>query len=85
MKFNYDMSICILRGGDWREGEGRGREVVLRRSKRRRYLPEIRTFFCGQTDILVYREVTLPITLPKIPQLTSSDSILMKLFSTSSC
>ena len=40
-------------GGD--EGEGRGGEVLLRRSKRRRHLPKIRTFkkfrfFFGQTD-----------------------------------
>ena len=37
----------------------------LRRSKRRRHLPKIRPFFWTdrQTDIVVYREVTLPKTV----------------------
>ena len=47
-------------------GERRGGEVFLRRSKRRRRLPKIRTFkkfgiFFGQTDrqTVVHRKVTL--------------------------
>ena len=35
------------------------RRERIYRSKRRRHLPNIKTFF-GQTDIVVRREVTLP-------------------------
>ena len=50
--------------GERRGGEGRGKclSTCLRRFKRRRHLPEIRTVFWTdrQTDIVVHREVTLP-------------------------
>ena len=45
MKFNYDIArLCWGRGGDGWGGIGKGREVYLRRSKRRRHLPKIRAF-----------------------------------------